>query len=121
MARVFGNGHSSEMITSVEGLSTDLSMYFNPSRNYTKPFNPAKIISFSLPSKTIVTLKVFNILGRNAATLINGKPKAENHYYQWDAEGFACGIYFFRLLIARSIAAQILLSITQQIQILLYV
>jgi hypothetical protein len=97
MARVFGNVHSSEMITSVEGLSTDLPMYFNLNQNYTKPFNPIKIISFGLPSKTIVTLKVFNVLGRNAATFINGKPKAENHYCQWDAEGFAGGIYFYRL------------------------
>jgi photosystem II stability/assembly factor-like uncharacterized protein len=66
-------------------------------QNYPNPFNPSTSISFSLSSKSFVSLKVFDIIGREVATLVNGELSAGNHTRQWNAVNMSSGVYFYRL------------------------
>jgi hypothetical protein len=93
------------MITSVEVLSTNLPAYFSLCQNYPNPFNPATTIPFGLPSKSFVTLKVFDALGREVATATSQELSASNYAKQWDAECLPSGVHFYRLS-AGSLSAQ---------------
>jgi hypothetical protein len=66
-------------------------------QNYPNPFNPSTTIQFALASASYVTLKIFNILGQEVATLINEKREAGQHTVQWDARNLASGVYFYKL------------------------
>jgi hypothetical protein len=66
-------------------------------QNYPNPFNSSTVILFSLPSKSYVLLKVFDMLGREVATLVNEELAAGNHYRQWIASNISSGVYFYRL------------------------
>jgi hypothetical protein len=66
-------------------------------QNYPNPFNPTTRISFYIPNKNFVTLKIFDLLGREIVVLINGQKPAGIHSMQWNAVGFPSGIYFYRL------------------------
>ena len=87
----------SEMITSVERLSTNLPTHFRLEQNYPNPFNPATTISFSLPSKSFVSLKVFDALGREVSALVSEELHPGDYLQKWDATGLASGVYFYRL------------------------
>jgi len=67
-------------------------------QNYPNPFNPSTTISFSLPHATYVSLKVFDILGREAATLVNGFTTAGAHEVQFDGTNLASGVYLYKLM-----------------------
>jgi hypothetical protein len=87
----------SQMITSVGRLSTDLLTHFSLGQNYPNPFNPATTISFSLPSTSFVSLKVFDALGREVGVLLSEKLPAGTYSQQWNTEGLVSGVYFYRL------------------------
>ncbi|MGD1046553.1 MAG: T9SS type A sorting domain-containing protein [Bacteroidota bacterium] len=87
----------SEMITSVNRLSTDLPTNFSLCQNYPNPFNPTTTISFSLPSKAFVSLKVFDLLGNEVTSIISEELSAGTYSQQWNAANMSSGIYFYRL------------------------
>ncbi|HCV42857.1 MAG TPA: hypothetical protein DGH68_05200 [Bacteroidetes bacterium] len=68
-------------------------------QNYPNPFNPETNISFDLPKSTFVTLTVFNLLGQEVGTLVNGQLPAGTHNYVVGGENFGLtsGVYFYRL------------------------
>jgi hypothetical protein len=77
-------------------------------QNYPNPFNPSTTISFTTPPNPypykgegkregFVILKIYDILGREVATLVNEKLPAGSHTRQWDAAGLPSGVYFYRL------------------------
>jgi hypothetical protein len=66
-------------------------------QNYPNPFNPTTTISFSLPSKSFVSIKVFDLIGREVATIISEELQPGNYSRQWNAEYISSGIYFYRL------------------------
>jgi len=66
-------------------------------QNYPNPFNPSTTIKYDLPKDSKVSLKVFDILGREVSTLVNGEEKAGFKSVEWNGTGFATGVYFFRL------------------------
>jgi hypothetical protein len=66
-------------------------------QNYPNPFNPATTISFSLPSKGFVSLKVFDLVGREVATIVSEEMSAGNYTKRWNANGMPSGVYFYRL------------------------
>ncbi len=72
---------------------------FHLSQNYPNPFNPSTSINFNIPKGSQVKLKIFDILGREAATLINKKMPAGKHtiYFNANEYGLASGILFYKL------------------------
>jgi len=66
-------------------------------QNYPNPFNSATRIDFSLPRSGYVTLRVFNTLGQEIATLVNGERVAGQHSVSWNASGLASGVYCYQL------------------------
>ncbi|MBA4312238.1 MAG: hypothetical protein C0417_06380 [Chlorobiaceae bacterium] len=75
---------------------------FSLSQNYPNPFNPLTVISYQLPVDSWVTLKVYDVLGREVATLINDVKKAGRHEVEWDAAEYSNGIYFYQLIVGSS-------------------
>jgi len=70
-------------------------------QNYPNPFNPSTVISFSLPVESFVTLKVFDILGREVGTLVNEQRPPGLYHERFSARSLASGIYIYRLTTAR--------------------
>ena len=66
-------------------------------RNYPNPFNPVTTISYSVPVSGSVQLKVYDISGREVATLVNAAQNAGSYAVAWDGSANASGIYFYRL------------------------
>jgi hypothetical protein len=67
------------------------------SDNYPNPFNPSTSIQYRLSSAQKVTLKIFDVLGREAATLVNEVKQAGTYTVTWNAKDFPSGVYFYRL------------------------
>ncbi|MGD1046848.1 MAG: T9SS type A sorting domain-containing protein [Bacteroidota bacterium] len=70
---------------------------FELNQNYPNPFNPSTTVSFSLPSKSFVSLKVFDIMGRDVATLVSEQMSKGTYSRHWNAANMSSGIYFYRL------------------------
>jgi len=65
-------------------------------QNYPNPFNPATTISFTLSSKSFVSLKLFDALGREVSVLVSEELPAGSYSRQWNSAGLASGVYFYR-------------------------
>jgi len=70
---------------------------FALNQNYPNPFNPTTDIAFDLPKASQVELTVYNVLGQEVTTLVNGKLDAGTHVIMWDAGSVSSGVYFYRL------------------------
>ena len=68
-------------------------------QNYPNPFNPTTKISYSIPKSGFVTLKIHDVLGREAQTLVSEFKKAGNHSTDLDASNLPSGTYFYTLRI----------------------
>lgn len=66
-------------------------------QNYPNPFNPATTISFSLPLRSFVSLKVFDVLARAVSTLVSEELPPGTYATVWEASGLPSGVYFYRL------------------------
>jgi hypothetical protein len=87
----------SEMITSLNDLAgTKPPHGFSLFQNYPNPFNPNTYIEFSIPTETHVVLSVYNTLGQEVSKLISQDMTAGNYKSEWNASGFASGVYFYR-------------------------
>lgn len=71
---------------------------FNLMQNYPNPFNPSTQIGFRIQGSEMVSLKVFDILGREVAILVNRRMETGEHRVTFDAEGLPSGVYFYRLV-----------------------
>ena len=66
-------------------------------QNYPNPFNPSTTIRFSIPKENIVTLKVYDVIGREVKTLVNERKSVGQYEVDFNASQFASGIYFYQL------------------------
>lgn len=89
--------YSKQLVYSVREIPNS----FNMSQNYPNPFNPRTTINYELPAKAKVDLILFDILGRQVATLINEEQHEGYYQFSFDAasvaEGLASGVYIYRL------------------------
>lgn len=66
--------------------------------NYPNPFNPSTTIEFALAEGSDVTLTIYNLLGKEVETLIDGRKEANRHTIVWDASAFPSGLYVCRII-----------------------
>lgn len=83
-------------VTGVSDLS-ELPTDYLIKQNYPNPFNPSTMIQFQLPKSGYTELKVYDLVGREVATLINGTREAGYHQVSFDASGLSSGMYIYRL------------------------
>jgi len=83
-------------LTSVEN-EEELPTEFSLSQNYPNPFNPSTTINYSIPKQSNVTLKIFDVLGREVKSLINKMQLQGNYEIEFDGADLTSGIYFYRL------------------------
>lgn len=90
----FGGTSDYSKVVSVEVLNPN---EFSLEQNYPNPFNPNTKINFNLAVDSKVSLKVFNVLGQEVTTLLNGNLAAGYHEINFKADGLNSGIYFYKL------------------------
>jgi hypothetical protein len=90
-------GQFPEGVSSVEEISSVTPNDFNLSQNYPNPFNPSTSINFAIANSEFVTLKIYNILGSEVATLVNETLAAGSYKFNFDASNLASGIYLYEL------------------------
>jgi len=84
-------------VVSAEDISSFLPSNFRLYQNYPNPFNPSTTISYDLPKRSFVTLKIFNVLGQEVATLVDGAIETGRHEVRWDPAGLPSGVYLYRM------------------------
>lgn len=88
---------NSTLQTDVRQVDVTVPSSYNLTQNYPNPFNPNTKISFTLPVSGRTTLKVFNMLGQEVATLVDSHEQAGEYSVDFDASKLASGVYFYRL------------------------
>lgn len=83
--------------TSVDKDNDLLAHSYELNQNYPNPFNPVTNFKFRIASFELVSLKVFDILGKEVATIVNEELPAGVYKYKWDATGMASGVYLYKL------------------------
>jgi photosystem II stability/assembly factor-like uncharacterized protein len=87
----------SNFITNEGGLLTGIPKEYKLHQNYPNPFNPVTKIQYDIPKATFVSLKIYDILGREAAALVNENKAAGSFTVEFNASGLTSGVYFYRL------------------------
>ncbi len=75
-------------------------------QNYPNPFNPSTMISYQLPASSNVSLKVFDMLGKEVATLVNARQEAGAYTVNFNANQLSSGVYFYRLQAGNFVATK---------------
>lgn len=89
----FKTGTGIDAVIGSEGTPKEFALY----QNYPNPFNPSTMIGYDLPKNSFVKVTIYDILGREVATLVNGVQQASHQMVKWEPSGLSSGIYFFRI------------------------
>ncbi len=81
----------------VNNISTEVPKVFSLSQNYPNPFNPTTNIMFGVPKNSMVTIKVYDLLGREVAVLLNEQKQAGTYQVDFNAASLSSGVYFYRM------------------------
>jgi photosystem II stability/assembly factor-like uncharacterized protein len=89
--------HYTDYVTGIKETTHQVISSYSLSQNYPNPFNPVTNISFSIPKRSFVSVKLYDLLGREVSTIVSEELPAGNHSRQWNAVNISSGIYFYRL------------------------
>ncbi|HEY5535566.1 MAG TPA: M20/M25/M40 family metallo-hydrolase [Ignavibacteria bacterium] len=84
-------------VTGIVGNENGIPKSFELKQNYPNPFNPVTKINYAVPRAEFVTIKIFDILGREVSTLINGKLEAGFYTFDFDASSLSSGVYLYKM------------------------
>ncbi|MBK8552471.1 MAG: T9SS type A sorting domain-containing protein [Ignavibacteria bacterium] len=84
-------------ITGIKLISGLIPSSFSLEQNYPNPFNPVTNLEFGISDLGFVSLKVYDILGKEVVTLVNEKLSPGNYKVEFDGSGLSSGVYFYRL------------------------
>jgi hypothetical protein len=90
-------GTVSEEVEAIVGTNADRPTEFVLYQNFPNPFNPTTTIQFDVPFASHVSLRVFDMLGREVAVLVDGVQQAGRHEAVWHATGVSSGVYMYRM------------------------
>ena len=99
--------YGSEVISSTIILPKDFAL----SPAYPNPFNPTTTLSFALPISNTVMISIYNLQGREVATLVNTTMDAGYHTVTWNADSHSSGVYFVKMIAGNYISTQKLMVI----------
>jgi hypothetical protein len=111
----YGAEYEAPQVTMLDffGITTDVKesndaipVKFDLSQNYPNPFNPSTVIKFSIPSNELVSLKIYNVLGKEVATLVNKTMSAGNYEVNFDASNLATGMYVYQITAGNFVSAK---------------
>ena len=91
------NGITYGTVTNVKTNPKPFPSRFQLQQNYPNPFNPQTKISYSVPKESFITLKVYDVLGREVATLVQDKKQVGEYTVTWNADNVPSGVYFYKL------------------------
>jgi len=92
-------GGDTSFVVGVKQTSTQIPSGFKLYQNYPNPFNPTTNIGFRISGFGLVTLKIFDITGREISELINKDMRAGEYLVDWNATGYSSGIYFYKITV----------------------
>lgn len=95
---IYANQES--LITGIQSNGSEIPNSFSLNQNYPNPFNPVTNIKFNLPKSGNVRLVVFDVMGREVATMINENMSAGSYTADFNAVSLSSGIYFYKLITA---------------------
>ena len=79
-------------------ISTEIPKSYNLAQNYPNPFNPSTKIKFGVPKNGEVRLVIYDVIGKEVATLVNEHLNAGTYESEWNASNFPSGVYFYKLV-----------------------
>ncbi len=86
-------------ITGISVVGNEIPTNYSVSQNYPNPFNPTTKINFALPKSGLVTMKVYDVLGKEVATLVNETKNAGNYTVDFNAGNLTSGMYFYKVTV----------------------
>lgn len=98
-------------VTGIDDGTTNQPSVFKLDQNYPNPFNPVTNITYSVPERSYVILTVYNILGKEVASLVNGMKSAGSYSVQFNGVNLESGVYFYRMQAGNYIATKKLILI----------
>jgi hypothetical protein len=84
-------------VSGVSGNENGIPKVFDLKQNYPNPFNPVTKIHYEVPKTGYVSIKVFDMLGREVSTLVNGNVQAGYYAFDFDASALTRGVYFYKM------------------------
>ncbi len=90
-------GNKNEVLTGISNENSNKITEYKLAQNYPNPFNPSTTIKYQIPKESFVTVKVYDVIGREAATLVNKQQGAGFYNLNFNASNLSSGIYFYRI------------------------
>jgi hypothetical protein len=86
-----------DIVSGIEKSDQNIPTVFSLDQNYPNPFNPSTTIEFAIPKTEFVSVKIYNLLGQEVATLVSQTLKAGFYKYGWNASGLSSGVYYYSI------------------------
>ena len=93
----YGNFDIACIVSATESITQNTPKEYLLLQNYPNPFNPSTVISYQLPVSSNITLKVYDVLGNEVATLVDEYKTAGSFEVEWEATNYPSGVYFYQL------------------------